>query len=52
MKSKQYPIGSSMNVCFNVLKSKTSCPFESHHRIFRPTVLISTMGKRENTAVF
>ncbi|SUZ52798.1 uncharacterized protein METZ01_LOCUS5652, partial [marine metagenome] len=52
MKSEQYPIGSGMNICFNVLKSKTSRPFESRHRIFRPTVLITAMSERENTAVF
>jgi hypothetical protein len=52
MKSEQYPVGGSMNICFNVLKSKTSRPFESRHRIFRPTVLITAMSERENTAVF
>jgi hypothetical protein len=52
MKSKQYPVGSSVNICFNVLKSKTSRPFESRHRIFRPTVLIAAMSERKNTAVF
>ena len=52
MKSKQYPVGSSVNICFNVLKSKTSRPFESRHRIFRPTVLIAAMSEREKAAVF
>ena len=52
MKSEQYPVGGSMNIRFNVLKSKTSRPFESRHRIFRPTVLIAAMSERKNTAVF
>ena len=52
MKSQQYPVSCSVNIRFNVLKSKTSRPFESRHRIFRSTVLIAAMSERENTAVF
>ena len=52
MKSDQYPIGGGMNICFNVLKSKASRSFESRHRIFRPTVLITAMSESENSAVF